>query len=421
MCISYEHEVIAEWVPPHTSVVAPVNKHTDSATPLYSVQVMTKYVNMQFIHTNFLIDVDAPFTWSDCIILWNWYQNSCPGNTICTSPVSCEEYQCTDVRTFSSYEHSSCPPPNNSSTLPGWGYCTCPLSVVNPINGSCGEAMLNYDEYAFNATDGRIAFPDFYGIYPNAACANSSSFEPFPENVSGVMALSSSSYALPAFLFGAFPRSFALCLPSIVSATGVLFLGSSPNYFHPHPDVDIRTLLSYTPFVKQKNSFGYFIGVNSIVIKKRSIHVLANSTTKISTIEPYSILRTDIYNQVVRRFSVVTKRIPQAKPVAPFGLCFSTFTNSTQLSIKVPDIDFGLQDGNKWTISSANSIKKVTKDVACLAFVDGGVTSEHAIIIGTFQMEDNFLVFDLVNSTLGFSSSLLNKGTSCTSFNFTST
>ncbi|GJX40538.1 basic 7S globulin 2-like protein, partial [Tanacetum coccineum] len=141
-----------------------------------------------------------------------------------------------------------------------------------------------------------------------------------------------------------------------------------------------------------ENSFGYFIGVNSIVIKKRSIDVLANSTTKISTLEPYTILRTDLYNQVVRRFSVVTKRIPQAKPVAPFGLCFSTFTNSTQVSIKVPDIDFSLQDGNKWTISTANSIKKVTKDVACLAFVDGGVTSEHAIIIGTFQMEDNFLL-----------------------------
>nr|GEW81879.1 basic 7S globulin-like [Tanacetum cinerariifolium] len=207
----------------------------------------------------------------------------------------------------------------------------------------------------------------------------------------GVMALSSSSYALPAFLFGAFPRSFALCLPSIVSATGVLFLGSSTYYIHPHPDVDIRTLLCYTPFVKHENSFGHFIGVNSIVSKKRSIDVLANSTTKISTLEPYTILRTDLYNQVVRRFSVVTKRIPQAKPVAPFGLCFSTFTNSTQVSIKVPDIDFSLQDGNNWTISTANSIKKVTKDVACLAFVDGGVTSEHAIIIGTFQTDSGHI------------------------------
>ncbi|MFS7981334.1 putative aspartic peptidase domain superfamily, xylanase inhibitor [Helianthus anomalus] len=45
--------------------------------------------------------------------------------------------------------------------------------------------------------------------------------------------------------------------------------------------------------------------------------------------------------------------------------------------------------------------------------------SEPAIVIGTFQFEDNFLEFNLENSTFGFSSSLLRKQTSCSNFNFT--
>ncbi|KAD0371276.1 hypothetical protein E3N88_44364 [Mikania micrantha] len=326
MIISNKHESVGQYVPPFTSVVAPVAKHTDSAyNPLYSAQIMTKYVNLHFIHTNFLIDLEAPFTWYDCIVQWNSYPGSCPGNTVCLSPVSCEEYQCTDVRTSTSDQQSSCPPVTNSSILPGWGFCTCPVSAVNPITGSCAEPLLNYDELWFNATDGRTAFPNFYGIYPNSACAPSSTFETFPKNVSGVLALSSSSHALPAYLFGSLERSFALCLPSAVSSNGVLFLGSSP--YHLQSEVDVRSLLSYTPLLKHRGNFGHFIGVNSIVIKTISIGVSANTTAKISSVLPYTTLKTDIYKQVVRRFSMVTKRLHPTKPVTPFGLCFKIFNN----------------------------------------------------------------------------------------------
>ncbi|KAJ9535314.1 hypothetical protein OSB04_un001578 [Centaurea solstitialis] len=244
------------------------------------------------------------------------------------------------------------PTVNNGSTLPGWGDCTCPVTTINPVTGSCGQSMLNNDDFMVNTSNGRNIFTGSYGFYPNAACAPSSSFQSFPSNVT--------------------------------------------------------------------DSFGYFIGVNSIVIKKRSIDLLGNmTTTKLSTIDPYTSLRSDIYTRMVRRFSMVTKRIPRAELVEPFGLCFSNFSNGTQVSIKVPDIELSLQDGKKWIISTANSIKQMTKDVACLAFVDGGPTSEPAIVIGTHQFEDNFLVFDLENWAFGFSSSLIRKQTSCSNFNFT--
>ncbi|KAJ0744890.1 putative aspartic peptidase A1 family, aspartic peptidase domain superfamily, xylanase inhibitor [Helianthus annuus] len=369
--ISYEHEAIAQYVPPYTSIVVPVTKHTDAAKPLYSVQIMTAYVNMQYLHANFLIDIDAPFIWHDCIVQWNIYPGSCPSNTLCTSPVSCEEYQCTDVRTTYSYEHNPpCPPVTNS-----------------------------------------IAW---LGILYMSACANSSSFESFPANVTGVMAFSSSPYAFPAYLFQPLKRSLALCLPSNSSTRGVLFFGSGPYYLLPNSDVDVRSLLSYTPLLKHPDSFGYYIGVKAILIKNKSIGITGNFSTKLSTLEPYTVLRTDIYKRVIWAFSVAAIGIPLARPVSPFLLCYRS-------GYKFPNIDFSLEDGQKWTVDMSNSMKQVTQDVACLAFVDGGATAEHAIVIGTYQFEDNFLMFDLENSTFGFSSSLLHEQTSCSNFNFTLT
>ncbi|GJT27397.1 putative aspartic peptidase A1 family protein [Tanacetum coccineum] len=415
--VYHKNEAIAAFVPPYTSIVVPVTKHTDAVKPLYSVEIMTKYINMQFMHANFLIDIDAPFIWHYCILQWNPTPGSCPTNTLCTYPVSCEEYQCTDVRTIYSYKNPSCPPVTNSSTLPGWGYCTCPVNVVDPISGSCSQALLNYDDFTVNTSNGKSIFTGLYGANPNAACASTSTFQSFPANVNGVMAFSSSPYVLPAYLYQPLKRSLALCLPSNPSTPGVLFFGAGPYYLLPQSDVDVRSLLSYTPLLKYPGSFGYFIGVNSIVIRRRSIDLPLNSTTKLSTIEPYTTLRTDIYNRLVDILSIYTFGIPRARPVTPFGLCFRTFTR--YILMQVPDIDLILPNGKKWTIATANSIKQLTRDVACLAFVDGGMAAEHAIVIGTFQFEDNFLEFDLENSTFGFSSSLLRRQTSCANFNFT--
>ncbi|CAH1412590.1 unnamed protein product [Lactuca virosa] len=412
--ISHEPEAVAQ------SQVAPVTKHTDLATPLYSVQLMiTSWVNRDIFYKNLLIDIDAPFTWYNCTVDWNSliYNRNCP---TCPAPVSCQEYQCTNVRTSSSYESPSCLPETNSSTLPGGGDCTCPVNVVNPINGTCGQALLNFDEFTFRGSDGKNPLPEYLvRSQLNAACAPLTMFESFPANVTGVMAFSKSQYAFPAYQFQPFTKTFGLCLPSSLSAHGVMFSGNGPYYLLPNSDVDLRSLLSYIPLLSYPDSFGYFIGVKSVVVKERSIDV-SNSTTKLSTIEPYTILRTDIYKQMVQMISIATMGILRVWPVAPFGLCLKNQIGRSHVSLLVPDIVLKLEDGKKWIISSSNSMKQVKKNVACLAFVDGGATSEHGIVIGTFQMEDNFLMFDLDNSSLGFSSSLLSNKTSCANFNFTS-
>ncbi|KAK9078437.1 hypothetical protein SSX86_002494 [Deinandra increscens subsp. villosa] len=413
-------QTIAQYVPPYTSFFVPIHKHTDAFKPFYSAQIMTQYVDMQFIPSNFLIDTDASLSWHDCIVQWNMYPGSCPDGTLCTSPVSCDEYQCTEARTSYSYKSVYCPRVRNTTSPDG--YCTCPVNVMDPIaEPYCNQPLLNYDNFFVNTSNGKNPIPGFYAAFSNAACAPSSWFESFPASVTGVIALSSSPYAFPVALNQQpLNRTFSLCFPSTTSASGIMFYGNGPYYLLPHSSVDVKSLLSYTPLLNQPDSFGYFIRVNSILIKTRSIEVPGDATTKLSTTEPYTTLRTDIYNPVVRRFSMVTKRLTPANAIAPFGLCFNTTsTNGTKASLKVPDIDLNLQGGKKWTISTANSMKQITEDVACLAFVDGGATSKHAIVIGSYQFEDNFLLFDLENSSFGFSSSLLRKQTSCANFNFT--
>ncbi|KAJ0734312.1 putative aspartic peptidase A1 family, aspartic peptidase domain superfamily, xylanase inhibitor [Helianthus annuus] len=401
--IAIVHDALAS-----SSLVVPVNKHA-TANSLYSTQAYFNYP--QYHQQNLLIDLDAPFMWRSSFP----HQEMCEA---CPNPVRCEEFQCTDLRTTFSYESPLCPPPTNNSMDDEYNYCEiCPVNVISPVTGECSQVITTYDQFMFTRSyGGRNVIPhNLYVTYPTVGSTPTWTFDPFPSSVVGVMAFSTSPYALPAYLRNPVNRIIALCLPSTVSTPGVLFLGNGPYYLNPESNVDIRSLLSYTELLKHPKSFGYFIGVHAIVIKNKSINVPANATTKISTLDPYTKLRTDIYNDVVRRFSRVTKRIPPAKLVAPFGLCFNTSVNG----IKVPDIDLVLQDGKKWTISTANSIKQVTEDVACLAVVDNGPTSEHAIVVGTYQFEDNFLLFNLENLTFGFSSSLLHRHTSCSNFNFT--
>ncbi|KAK9069596.1 hypothetical protein SSX86_011500 [Deinandra increscens subsp. villosa] len=421
LTISQQHRLIA------ASIVIPVNKHTDIVKPLYTALAHFNTSSyLYYSHQNdvpsslpqnlLILDLDAPFIWHYSYPP----QESCDS---CPYPVTCEESSCTDLRTTFSYQSLSpstpCPPSTNSSLYEGYSNCeVCPVNIINPVRpvtGSCDQVIITHYEIMFPLTNGEV-----YITYLTAGSAHPWNTDRFPAKVFGVIALSSSPYALPAYLRDPVRKVTALCLPSSLSAPGALFLGAGPYYLPPpRSHVDVRSFLSYVNLRKHPIFFGYFIGVEAIVIKNRSISVPENVTAKISTLDPYTTLRTDVYNGVVRRFLKVTKRIPRAKAVQPFGVCFNVSSggNGTKVSgVKVANIDLMLEGGKKWSISTANSMKQVTDDVACLAVVDGGPMSEHAIVVGAYQLEDNFLVFDLENGRFGFSSSLLRRQTSCSSF-----
>ncbi|XP_024039580.1 basic 7S globulin [Citrus clementina] len=268
------------------------------------------------------------------------------------------------------------------------------------------------------------------------ACATSFLLQKgFPKNVQGIAGLGHAPISLPNQLashFG-FPPKFALCLPSSASnvPNGAIFFGDGPYLML--PGIDISSQLRFTPLTISPEG-QYYITLTSIRINNKQVPINASllkfnvnagtGGTKISTIKPYTVLEHSIYQSFTRFLTSQLPGIPQlAKPVAPFSVCYdSRKLKSTRAGPGVPNIDFVLQNQNvKWTITGANSMVEARRGVTCLAFVDGGVRPRASIIIGSHQLQDNLVQFDLAGSRLGFSSSLLFRRTSCSNFNFTAT
>lgn len=145
---------------------------------------------------------------------------------------------------------------------------------------------------------------------------------------------------------------------------------------------------------------------------------MKSSPAKLSTLVTYTTFRSDIYRALLTSFSRATKNIPRVKAVKPFSLCMkASVIRPTSTKFSIPNIDLEMESGKIWTISANNSIKTIGNGISCLAFIDGGLQMEEAMVMGTYQMENHFLFFDLENQKLGFSSSMLARGISCSSFN----
>ncbi|KAK9933440.1 hypothetical protein M0R45_020638 [Rubus argutus] len=225
---------------------------------------------------------------------------------------------------------------------------------------------------------------------------------------------------------------------------GVVFFGDGP--YNLLPGIEISKSLIYTPlilnpvttsgaYVEGEPSAEYFINVTSIKINGKVVSGFNTSLltidengyggTKISSVNPYTVMETSIYNAFVDLFVKELAGVPRVTPVEPFGVCFnSTNLGSTRVGPPVPAIDLVLQSESVyWRIFGANSMVQVSNDVLCLGFVDNGQSPSSPrtnIVIGAHQIGGNLLQFDLSSSRLGFSSSLLFRQTTCANFNFTS-
>ncbi|MCD7471549.1 hypothetical protein HAX54_012042 [Datura stramonium] len=81
--------------------------------------------------------------------------------------------------------------------------------------------------------------------------------------------------------------------------------------------------------------------------------------TKISTVNPYTVLETSLYNAITNFFVKELAPMSEVAPVAPFGACLIQET-LIQVGPAVPFIDLVLQNENVvWTIFGANSLVQV--------------------------------------------------------------
>lgn len=120
---------------------------------------------------------------------------------------------------------------------------------------------------------------------------------------------------------------------------------------------------------------------------------------------------TRVYREVIRGFITEAEALhmPRYPPRGGFEVCYGVEGTTV-----VPVIDLVLQSEMvKWRIYGHNSMVKMDEEVMCLGVVDGGVNLESSIVLGSHQLEDNLLEFDLGSSMIGFSSSLIKMQSSC--------
>lgn len=226
----------------------------------------------------------------------------------------------------------------------------------------------------------------------------------------GTIGLANTHLSIPSQLISMYqlPPKMALCLPSNDKSKlfpGGLWVGKGEYYYLPYLK-DVSKIFASTPLIGNDKSGEYLIDVKSIQIGGKNVPILYGAT-KISTLAPYTVLKTSIYKALLTAFTENVK-MAKAPAVKPFGACFRSNGGRG-----VPVIDLVLRGGAKWMIHGSNSLVKVNKNVVCLGFVDGGVNPKNPIVIGGFQMEDNLVEFDLKASKFSFSSSLLLHNTSC--------
>ncbi|KAL0751206.1 hypothetical protein Bca101_033209 [Brassica carinata] len=208
--------------------------------------------------------------------------------------------------------------------------------------------------------------------------------------------------------FNIIPR-FAICLPS--SGNGNFFIGGG----------GFGVSMTLTP-LKIVGS-DYLISPTSIYVDGIPLSLnpsFLESGAKLSTVVPYTVLQTDIYNALASAFTRKAIKIGMSEipRLAPFKHCFqegSSMRINEEL-MNVTSVEIGLPGNGrevKWTFHGKNTVVRVLETVICLAFVDGGEKPKESMVIGTHQLQDYILNFDMSTTRLAFSDSLLLHNFSC--------
>lgn len=139
----------------------------------------------------------------------------------------------------------------------------------------------------------------------------------------------------------------------------------------------------------------------------------------ISTTIPYTVLHQSIYEALAQVFAKQVPSQMQVKAVAPFGMCFDS-RKMQQRGVAPPSVDFVMdREDVVWRMSGESLMVQAKPGVSCLGFVNGGLHPRAAIAIGSQQLEENLVVFDLARSRLGFSTSMYSHEMKCSDlFNF---
>ncbi|KAJ6693859.1 hypothetical protein OIU85_004627 [Salix viminalis] len=424
-------------------LVSPVQK--DPSTLQY---IITAYLRSPEEPTKLFLDLGGSYFWINC----DDYNSSTYRHIPCTTLL--DEF----VGCFACLM-------NCRDSTPNCGDSVCVLKPENPFDPTSSDNSNQYapalvDYFSMLTLDNTGSIGGLSSSSPFTfifSCAYKENLRGLAGGVTGSAGLGRSRISIPvqASTIFHYPRYFALCLSGSKTRPGAAFIGTKGPYKFGR-GIDLSKSLVYTPLLLnpvgkysypdlKKPSDEYFIGVSSIkvhgkvVALNRSLLAIDSGNgsggTKLSTVVPFTQLATSIYKAVTEAFVKAAASSPfnltAAKPAQPFSVCYpARNVKTTRDGPTVPAIELVMHRNDVvWKILGSNSMVRVAMkggdDVLCLGFVDAGVkprtsifAGDPSIVIGGYQMEDNFLQFDLESMRLGFSSSVLSRGTNCASFKF---
>ncbi|KAL6613839.1 hypothetical protein ACP70R_036109 [Stipagrostis hirtigluma subsp. patula] len=389
--------------PPSKPILARLAK--DQSTSLYTLSIKNGGAPL-------VVDLAGPLLWSTCS----------PGyRTIPCSSSAC--------KVAKRNRPASC------AGQPGCTGNTCSAYPYNPVTGQCGRGDVTAVPLAASATDGKNPlFPVSFSVL--GSCAPDGLLASLPSGAAGVAGLSRLPLSLPSQIASTLKvaKQFALCLPS-GGETGAAIFGGGPFQLLAVPPVELAEGLASLPFfTNPKNGGAYYFKVTGINVNNERVPVppgafdfnprTGNGGAMLSTVTPYTTLRSDIYRPLLSAFDVVTSGKPRVAPVKPFERCYEASSfDFTRLGFAVPNIDLLLDGGRSWLLAGGSSLVQVNSQTVCFAFLEmtsaTAVPGSPAVIFGGFQLEDHLLLFDLDKGTFGLSGPLIGIRTHCGNFNFT--
>uniref|UniRef100_J3L7M5 Xylanase inhibitor C-terminal domain-containing protein n=1 Tax=Oryza brachyantha TaxID=4533 RepID=J3L7M5_ORYBR len=111
------------------------------------------------------------------------------------------------------------------------------------------------------------------------------------------------------------------------------------------------------PFLKNPKNGAYYLRVTGIAVNQQAVPIPPRALdldvrrgtggVTLSTVDPYTALRPDIYRALLSAFDAATSGIPRVTPPAkPFEMCYqASALGTTRLGFAVANIDLGLDGG----------------------------------------------------------------------------
>ncbi|KAF3776448.1 Aspartic proteinase nepenthesin-2 [Nymphaea thermarum] len=334
---------------------------------------------------NFSLDTSSSLAWFPCTERFRC--PNCPSSSsgipyfVPKSSSSARFFGCTDPKCRWIHRRV----PSNCSSAPA----SCPPFFLISGGGINGGGLLLSETLSLAGKQ----VPGFA-----VGCSVFSDHQPI-----GVAAFGRGPPSLP-YQLGA--GSFSYCLPShrlddAPGAKGALVLGADPL---------AGNGLTFTPFVKNPAGSGayYYLDLDAITVGGVAVRVTplgpgGDGGAIVDSGASFTVVEAGVHEQLVAEFTRQVRNYRRATSTEARSSLRPCFDVTGQKTVTLPEMALRFEGGAIMRLPLKNYFSFVGEtDAVCLTVVGGGGGGGPAVVLGNFQQQDFYMVFDADRERLGF-------------------